>query len=156
MADQIDAVAEAYAADAVTAAEREAVSELDEATRMFMEVVDCEAWEVRDSPTDRIGVNHATRSGSRAVPVNVGPPAPKMAPSPPRKSNAAKRKDKPLNKAGGRIWPWGKHAGKEWRHVPVQYLCWFVELPDARGPGAKQLQIQVREYLKDKYGICLD
>lgn len=49
--------------------------------------------------------------------------------------------------------PWGKHKGKSWRDVPVDFLTWFAGLADPKAPGAVALQVRVREYLDLKYGL---
>lgn len=88
---------------------------VDEATAEFMELVDCEEWEVKDIPQDRIGVDDPTYI-------------------PPERIQAG---------LGSCEMYFGKHRGKLFRDIPKDYLLWLVRQPKMRGvPKGTQRNIE--------------
>lgn len=138
-------IVNAYAADAVAAAERETFAELDDPTRSFLELVDCQPDEVLAIPAGRCEVDHRSLF---AQPVSK--PREKK-PSRTKAERKEQRKEK-LALYDSMIWPWGKHKGELWRNVPEHYMRWFASLEDPYGKHGRHLRHQVREYVRWKYG----
>lgn len=135
-----------------------------EAIREFYDLIDCDPGEVRDASTGPRDCAHTrsernpvrkparrrkTRPGANAERTEAVPKQSGRTESELRDAAIERR----IETFERRVIPWGKYRGRTWAEVPVGFVTWFAGLSDPKAPGAKALQVAVREYLDLKYGI---
>lgn len=126
---------------------------LPEAIAEFLALTDCDPAEVKDVPQDRLDACHgASRPVGRH---NTRRKAGTRHKAPQERNSEITQtaEDRLISQFERKTVPWGKYAGKRWKEVPVDFAWWFANLANPKAPGAKALQVQVREYLEVKYGM---
>jgi hypothetical protein len=102
---------------------------MDEATREFMDLVDCEEWEVKDADPDRLKLD-ATEEADKSV---------------------ARKLSGYVDGGLGKVeMPFGKHKGLPIEAVPGDYLRWLAWQPDKGYKSTKKFKVQLRHYMTQK------